>query len=454
MTTNSLAAVIDELTALLGADGIAIDAERRQRLSRDFYWFSPILEVELKDVIADAIVFPRSDDDLLGVMRIARRHGVPLTARGAGTGNYGQAMPLGGGIVVDLTRMNRVLEIGDGWLRAQAGARMGALEDAARASGQELRLMPSTFEKSTIGGFLCGGAGGIGSATYGWLWEGDNVHAARLATAETEPRLIDLQGEDVAAVLHSYGGCGILADVTVPLAPRTDWAHVVYSFPTLAAACDFARELTADTRIAKRLVSISEATIVPLFNGAIPLVTDESRHPALLIVGREHLNAVGTLTARFGGVFERALSESRHPTVSDFSYNHVTLWAKKADPAYTYLQASFDIARMHEQVALVKERYGATIIHHFEFIRSGGAVAMGGLLLWKFEGAAHLEELMRFLGEIGVWVSNPHTVLVEGGTRRDQRWEPLYRAKAAYDPDGLLNPGKVYGSHRELAKVT
>jgi FAD/FMN-containing dehydrogenase len=448
--TDTIAAAIADLTALLGADGVALEKERRQRLSRDFCWYSPILDAELKDVIADAIVFPRDEGELLAVVKIARRHGVPLTARGAGTGNYGQAMPLAGGIVVDLTRMNRVPAIGDGWMRVEAGARMGAMEEAARARGQELRLMPSTFEKSTIGGFLCGGAGGIGSATYGWLWEGDNVTSARMATAEAEPRMIELAGDEVAAVLHSYGVCGILSEVTLPLVPRTAWAHVAFSFPTLAAACEFGRDLTADDTIARRLVSVSEASMAPLFNGAMPLLPDESRHPALLIVGRADLDRVQALAASYGGIFVRELPETRHPTVSDFSYNHVTLWAKKADPAYTYLQASFTIERMHDQVALVKQRYGEAIIHHFEFISSGGAVAMGGLLLWKFESSAHLDELMRFLTEIGVWVSNPHTVLVEGGTRRDQRWEPLYRAKSAYDPDDLLNPGKLYGSYSEL----
>ena len=85
---------IDALLADL--DGLAIDTQpqRVRRRSRDFYWYSPILKRELDHVTADAVVTPTSEAEVLRVMRACWRHEVPLTVRGGGTGNYGQAMPL------------------------------------------------------------------------------------------------------------------------------------------------------------------------------------------------------------------------------------------------------------------------------------------------------------------------------------------------------------------------
>ena len=86
--------------------------------------------------------------------------GVPVTPRGAGTGNYGQAMPLRGGVVLDLSEMNAVKAIGHGRVRAPRPAPCWPTIDAAtRATArQELRLHPSTYKTATIGGFIAGGS--------------------------------------------------------------------------------------------------------------------------------------------------------------------------------------------------------------------------------------------------------------------------------------------------------
>lgn len=73
-----------------------------KKKSRDFYWFSPILKRELDEVMGDLIVSPKNEAQLTEAISIAYRMDVPVTPRGAGTGNYGQAMPLSGGLVLNL----------------------------------------------------------------------------------------------------------------------------------------------------------------------------------------------------------------------------------------------------------------------------------------------------------------------------------------------------------------
>ena len=113
--------------------------------SRDFYWYSPILKKQLDHVTAELVVTPTTEAEIVEIVRLAYRHDVPVTTRGAGTGNYGQAMPLSGGVVLNLADMSAVKEIGPGYVVAEPGANIKALCEQTRAdSGQELRFWPST----------------------------------------------------------------------------------------------------------------------------------------------------------------------------------------------------------------------------------------------------------------------------------------------------------------------
>ena len=104
-------------------EGIAIEDNPNlvSRKSRDFYWYSPILKAQLENVTGDLIVSPASEAEVIQVLKVAFRHDVPVTARGGGTGNYGQCMPLSGGIVLDMTKMNRIKEIHPGRVITEPG---------------------------------------------------------------------------------------------------------------------------------------------------------------------------------------------------------------------------------------------------------------------------------------------------------------------------------------------
>ena len=104
----SLAAVSDRVQNLArfcaAIDGIrVIDNPAEVRLkSRDFFWYSPLLKETLGDKSADLVVCPHDEADVIRVARAAARFHVPVTPRGGGTGNYGQAVPLDGGVVLDM----------------------------------------------------------------------------------------------------------------------------------------------------------------------------------------------------------------------------------------------------------------------------------------------------------------------------------------------------------------
>ncbi len=221
-----------------GVEGIPLieDAARLRIKSRDFFWFSPILRTELEGRVADLVAQPRDMSELMRVAAAAAKARVPLTMRGGGTGNYGQAVPLAGGVVLDMTRMNRVLEVRPGAARIEAGATMLEIDRQLKPSGWELRLHPSTRKKATIGGFLAGGAAGAGSCTWGQISDPGAVLSVEVVTVEEEPRVLRLSGEDVLRVIHAYGVNGIIAQVEMPLAPCQPWAERIYAFDSLRQA--------------------------------------------------------------------------------------------------------------------------------------------------------------------------------------------------------------------------
>ncbi len=146
--------ILTALRDLIGAEHVSADAQTLRQGSKDFYWFSPLLKPLLDGKQADVIVRPGTVDEVRAVVQLAVRQGIPLTARGAGTGNYGQGVPMHGGIMLNLRRLDRILELTTAAARVEAGTLLNTIEQSARTVGAELRFYPSTLLTATAGGFL------------------------------------------------------------------------------------------------------------------------------------------------------------------------------------------------------------------------------------------------------------------------------------------------------------
>ena len=105
-------------------DGIRVEGNPKIVLqkSRDFYWYSPVLKRQLDHVSADLVVTPSTEEEVARVLAACHRHRVPVTPRGAGTGNYGQAMPLSGGVVLSLAGLDAIGAIATGRVTAGPGS--------------------------------------------------------------------------------------------------------------------------------------------------------------------------------------------------------------------------------------------------------------------------------------------------------------------------------------------
>src|SRR5262245_22781648 len=113
------------------------DERQLRQKSHDFHWYSPVRTPQLQNCLADVVVQPRSEEEIAAVVVAAIKYRIPLTVRGGGTGNYGQSVPLKGGVLVDMTGFNKVTAVESGSIRVQAGAVIGTALEAALASGQQ-----------------------------------------------------------------------------------------------------------------------------------------------------------------------------------------------------------------------------------------------------------------------------------------------------------------------------
>ncbi|PSR16046.1 FAD-linked oxidase, partial [filamentous cyanobacterium CCP3] len=154
MTLASSTTDWDALAQAFGPIDTIRDPNQREKLSKDYYYFSPILQDQLGHLVADLIVRPTSEEEVLAVAQVCVEARVPVTVRGAGTGNYGQCMPLEGGIVLDLSKMNAVKRVEPGVAWVEPGAKLAAIDRVTRESGWELRMYPSTYRTATIGGVI------------------------------------------------------------------------------------------------------------------------------------------------------------------------------------------------------------------------------------------------------------------------------------------------------------
>ena len=235
---------LDALLNQIGDVPFSTEPSLVRRRSRDYFWYSPVLASALEGKKADVVVTPRDEADVICVAAACARHRVPLPPRGAGTGNYGQAVPLAGGVLLDMSEMTAIEWVRPGQTRLQPGARMHLVDEALRPGGQELRMHPSTKRSATIGGFVAGGSGGVGSIAYGGLRDPGNILAARVVTLEREPRIIELRGAATQKINRAFGATGLVTELEMPLAPAWEWIDVIVAFDDFFESVEIGRQIS------------------------------------------------------------------------------------------------------------------------------------------------------------------------------------------------------------------
>ena len=296
-----------------------------------------------------------------------------------------------------------------------------------------------------MGGFLGGGSGGIGSVAHGGLRDFGTVRAIEVVTMEPQPRVVRHEGEAVHEVLHAWGTNGVITKIWLTLTPAVEWAQCAIAFTTFDEAFTFSEQIAVGDHWSKRLVTTFEWPIPATF-APIKTITREGKSLIFVMIASEQLQALEDAAGEAGGEITLAAPYTglrTVPLLSDYTWNHTTLWAMKHDPGFTYLQCGFSPTEARPQFAQLKAKFGDEILFHIEWMKIGtGAVIPGSIPLVRYTTEARLNEMIDFCRSIGVSVANPHSNNVEGGGRyRPDNIQLL--TKYRYDPRGLMNPGKM-----------
>ncbi|MEX0311708.1 MAG: FAD-binding oxidoreductase, partial [Tateyamaria sp.] len=416
--------------------------------SHDFFWYSPVLKERLDHVVADFVVRPRNEAEVIEILKVCYQHDVPVTTRGAGTGNYGQAMPLEGGCVLHLRWIDKVKQGHPGRVIVEPGCLLKDLDAACKEhSGQEIRMFSSTWATATIGGFIAGGSGGVGSCTWGSLRDLGNIIRLRVVTMEEEPRVLEFRGEELARVSHAYGTNGIITEIELPLAPAYDWVDMFVTAKDFMDAARFAEELANQDGILIKLATVFEApTAKDYFQRVAPHVSEDD-HLIGLMVAPHSMDGFETFLGRRPEVELIYRSDDhnwdRAPgMVFEYGWNHTTLRALKVDPSITYLQVRYGYPQHLDLIEQMRDALSPEVLQHLEVLKEGGKVMFAGLSLVKFTTEERLDEIVKMHEDAGAMIFNPHRYTLEEGGRQTVDDRQL-KFKQEADPKGLLNPGKM-----------
>ena len=443
--------------------------------SKDYFWYSPLLTQTLSDKLGEVLVKPRDQAELIRVAAAAGRHQINLTVRGGGTGNYGQCVPLDGGVILDITGLNRVLSIAPGEVNCEAGVLMMDLERAVRLDdcvkgGQELLMYPSTRDIATIGGFVGGGYGGAGSIRNGILKDPGNVTRIKVVTLEATPRVIDLVGADIQKVHHAFGTNGIMTELTLSLKPAVNWVHHIALFDGYAEALQLC--VTATDAVNRTvpiggnntpneelmdafLITAVERRFAPFYEKEFGARFPSNRDAVFSMIHPDYLARWRAMVAEHGGtetmaMTEAELTDAALPPAFECGWNHTTLMALRQDRSWTNLQTihawPLDVAQIEQQM----QRWGEEVLMHHEFARDHNGPVVFGLPLIAYFDKDRLYEIIGEFEADGCVVLDNHVYTIEGGGMKTIDTAQI-DFKIIADPHGLMNPGKTEGWRTDMA---
>ena len=460
MTTATLSGLRRRLEEVVGEEHVRTDEGALVTFSTD--------ATPLERGRPDAVAFPATAEEVAGVLRIANQEGIPVVPRGSGTNLSAGTVPHLGGIVLVLTRMNKVKEISDAELVAvcDPGVRTIELAQAAAAKGMLFPPDPGSQSTATVGGNVAECAGGLRALKYGVTRDYVLGVQAVLATGEiirSGGRLVkDVAGYDLRRLLcGSEGTLAVMTELTLRLVPAPEASGYGMAY---------FRELAGAARAVSRVLAsgVLPVTLEFLDQVCIGAVEDyaqiglDTSAGALLIFGQDGNPAVIERdlqrmadASRAEGATTVRIAESPEAANEVLHARRAALPAlSRLEPLTLLEDATVPRSRIAEMVDFIQEVAERHQLKIGTFGHAGdGNLHPTAVLDSADEGAvlrarAAFDEIFAraieldgtITGEHGIGISKLPFLERQLGT---DHMALLRRIKAAFDPNGILNPGKL-----------
>ena len=423
------------------------------------------------------VALPEDTLQVREILKTCYRLRVPVVTRGAGTGLSGGALPVENGLLLVLTKLNRILGIDpqNRTARLQPGVRNLAISEAAAPHGLYYAPDPSSQIACSIGGNVAENSGGVHCLKYGLTVH--NVLEVRLLTIEGEELVLgsaalDAPGFDLLALVNgSEGMLGVITEILVRLLPVPETAQVVLAgFSSIERAAATVGAIIAAGIIPAGLEMMDRLSVEAVEAFISPGYPQDAEAVLLCELDggeaevAEQMAAVKTILAEH---------QATSVAVSANETERLRLWAgrKNAFPAVGRIRPDYycmdgtiprrELPRVLANIHAASERYGLPVANVFH----AGDGNLHPLILYDANRAGELEQAEKLGAEIlsmcitaGGTVTGEHGVGMEKIDSMCEQFttaelEQFHALKAAFDPAGLLNPGKAVPTLHRCAEL-
>ncbi len=461
MTTNaSKAEVIEKLRQIVGSENILVEPEKVEPYGADAVKekFPP-----------EAVLFPENTAQIVEIMKLANVENFPVTARGGGVGYTGGAVPVDGGIVIGTDRMNKILEISadDLYVVCQPGITTWELQQAVEKHGIFFPPDPASYKDSFIGGNIAENAGGMRTPKYGNTKR--YVLGLEIVTAtgeiirtggKTEKNVV---GFDLTGLMcGSEGMLGIITEATLKLLPSTETTSTVRaSFKSMEEACQVLTKFTPESILPMAMEVIDKYCIEAIEqNFAFGLSKDAA---AILLVAVDGSNEE---VARNAETIERILGENGGFEIlrAKSKEEEDKLWDVRRAISPSLMK--FGNLKINEDVVVPRSKVPELVARieeigkkHNTFVANFGHAGDGNIHVNFVINRDNPDEIARarecvketfkLSVELGGTISGEHGIGYVKAQYLDlaidkPTLEIMKAIKKVFDPNGILNPGKMF----------
>ncbi|MEK7725316.1 MAG: FAD-linked oxidase C-terminal domain-containing protein [Acidobacteriota bacterium] len=459
-TTASNPEVLEKLRQIVGAENILVDPEKVEPYGGDAVKekFPP-----------EAVVFPESTAEMVEIIKLANEYLFPITARGGGVGYTGGAVPIDGGIVIGTDRMNKIIEINadDLYVICQPGITTWELQQAVEKHGVFFPPDPASYKDSYIGGNIAENAGGMRTPKYGNTKR--YVLGLEVVTAtgeiirtggKTEKNVV---GFDLTGLMcGSEGMLGIITEATLKLLPMTETTSTVRaSFKSMKSACEVLTKFTPVGILPMAMEVIDKYCIEAIEqNYAFGLPKDAA---AILLVA---VDGSKEEVAKNAETIERILGENGGFDVirAKSKEEEDKLWDVRRAISPSLMK--FGTLKINEDVVVPRSKVPELVARieeigkkHNTFVANFGHAGDGNIHVNFVINRENPDEIARarecvketfvLSVELGGTISGEHGIGYVKAPYMDYAidkptLEIMKGIKKVFDPNGILNPGKMF----------
>ncbi|MBK7704540.1 MAG: FAD-binding protein [Acidobacteria bacterium] len=459
-TSASTPEVLEKLRSIVGKENVLVDPDKVEPYGADAVKekFPP-----------EAVVFPSTTAEMVAIIKLANEFRFPITARGGGVGYTGGAVPIEGGIVIGTDRMNRILEIrpDDLYVVCQPGITTLALQQAVEKHGVFFPPDPASYKDSYIGGNIAENAGGMRTPKYGNTKR--YVLGLEVVTAtgeiirtggKTEKNVV---GFDLTGLMcGSEGMLGIITEATLKLLPMTETTSTVRaSFRSMEEACRVLTKFTPEGILPMAMEVIDKYCIEAIEqNYAFGLSKDAA---AILLVA---VDGSAAEVEKHAARIERILSENGGFDVlrAESGEDEDKLWDVRRAISPSLMK--FGTLKINEDVVVPRSKVPELVARieeigkkHNTFVANFGHAGDGNIHVNFVLDRENPDEIARarecvketfqLSVDLGGTISGEHGIGYVKAPYMDFAVDPptleiMKAIKKVFDPNGILNPGKMF----------